>query len=694
MALPTIPHVWAAGMAPRVKCKLFPQSLASGDPRPDRVLLWTRVAVSTASVRMQVSTDARFGLVEVDRVVPVPIDTDGCVRVRVTGLRPATTYFYRFVLDTDEGALTTRTGRTRTAPAAGESRPLRFAFLSCQDYGGRWYNTLLPLLDMELDGVIHLGDFIYETAGDPGFQNASDERRIRFDDVEGALLLGAAGKPFYAARSLDNYRQLHRTFRSDHVLQQLLERAPLMAIWDDHEFSDDCWGEHGTYADGRSSEEDRQRRRNAERAYFEYMPVDLDPQANEAVPAGDALHPNTRLWRSLRFGRNVELWLTDYRSFRPDHLIPEDAFPGALALDRPALEALEGALGATYAQLSPQLLPYLDLGRQEHAAKRAPLREVIAAAYLEQGQDAGRAQERADALVSGPMAYVAVRSWLRVWNERVGPGRQVALPEVPADAHRGLPWLALGKSKLFDSLGSRYFVVAASYDLLAAARAAQGLPSALGPAQAHWLARTMRESDATWKLVASSVSFTSIKLDLARPQLQALEAMAREFYLNVDHWDGFPVERRRLLDEVFDAAGGAILLSGDIHAGFVTQHSDRTVEFTTPAVSSQTIGSILEAAITRDPDTAETGRRLVADLDAMVMSGLPGLRYAQTRRHGAGVLELDEGQARMMFIEAPETACLQEMYAQPARYHALSREQRFSLKADDRRLVAGWSGAR
>lgn len=691
MALPVIPHAWATGGAPRIDRTQFPQSLASGDPRPDQVLLWTRVSTAATSLRLQVATDDRFSLVKVDRAVPVPGDTDGCVRVRVTGLQPATTYFYRFVIDSDTGAVSTPTGRTRTAPAADQSRAQRFAFLSCQDYGGRWYNTLLPLLEMDLDGVIHLGDFIYETAGDPGFQNASDARSIRFDDLAGALPLGSDDKRFYAARSLDNYRQLHRTFRSDPVLQQLLERAPLMAIWDDHEFSDDCWRDHGTYTDGRSSESNLRRRRDAERAYFEYMPVDVDPESDEAVPALEALHPNTRLWRSLRLGRNVELWLTDYRSFRPDHLIPEDAFPGALALDRPLLESLEGALGMSYAQLAPQLLPYLDLGRQEHAALRAPLREVIAAAYVEQGEKLEQARARADALVTAPMAHVALQGWLKERNQRVGPDQQVAAPELPEDADRGLPWLALGKTRLFDSVGSRYFVVAPAYDLLASARAAQGLPSALGPTQAQWLASTMRASDATWKLVASSVSFTSIKLDLARPQLQAPEAMRREFYLNVDHWDGFPVERRQLLDEVFDAAGGAILLSGDIHAGFVTQHSARTVEFTTPAVSSQTIASILEAAITRDPATADTGRRLVADLDATVMAGLPGLRYAQTRRHGVGVLELDQGQARMRFIEAPETACLQELYSQPARYRALSSEQRFSLAAYDRRLREGWA---
>lgn len=686
LALPIVPRAWAAGAAPRIDRTRFPQSLACGDPRPDRVLLWTRVVGSAPKLRLQAAEDEGFAQVVLDRAVAVPADTDGCVRVRVTGLQPGTRYFYRFVIDAGTGAVASPTGRTRTAPAADAAAPLRLAFLSCQDYGGRWYNTLLPLLDLELDGIVHLGDFIYETAGDPGFQSASDERSIHFDDLAGALPLGTRGKRYYAARSLDNYRQLHRSFRSDEVLQRLLERAPLIAVWDDHEFSNDCWADHGTYDDGRSIEADSQRRRNAERAYFEYMPVDLDPEGDERVPEQAALYPNTRLWRTLRFGRDVELWLTDYRSFRPDHLIPEDAFPGALALDRPALEALGDALGKPYAALAPQLLPYLDPSQPEHAALRAPLRQAIAAAYVEQGLTAEAAQHRAEALVGAPLAYAAVAGLLQGWNTTAPEARAVPVPTPPTDADRGLPWLALGKTKLFDSTGARYFVVAPSYELLAAARAAQGLPSALGEAQSAWLARTMRGSDATWKLVASSVSFTSIKLDLARPQLQAPEAMRHVFYLNVDHWDGFPVERARLLGEVFDAAGGAIVLSGDIHAGFATQHTPRTVEFTAPAVSSQTIGSILASAMTRDPATAETGRRLVADLDAIIRAGLPGLRYAQTRRHGVGVLELDGGQARMRFIEAPESACRERMYDRPQAYRALTAERRFRIDADDRTL--------
>lgn len=692
LSVPFAPSVWAARNAPRTDRARFPQSLASGDPRPDRVLLWTRVAGDASSLRVQMSVDEDFAQVMLDRAVEIPSDTDGCVRVRVTGLRPGTGYYYRFVIDAVDGAIASPTGRTRTAPAPDAVAPLRFAFLSCQDYGGRWYNSLLPLLDMELDGIVHLGDFIYETAGDPGFQSQSAERSIAFDDIAGALPLGSHDKRFFAARSLDNYRQLHRTFRTDPVLQELLARAPLMAIWDDHEFSDDCWTDHGTYSDGRQDESDLHRRRNAERAYFEYMPVDLDPEADERVPELSALYPGTKLWRSLRFGRDVELWLTDYRSFRPDHLIPEDAFPGALALDRPTLEKLGSALGKPYAALAPQLLPYLDATLPQHAALREPLREAIKAAYLKEGQNAANAQLRADTLVAAPLAYAAVTGLLQAFNAAAPQAQQVPLPVAPADADRGLPWLALGKTRLFDSVGSRYFVVAPTYELLAAARALQGLPSAYGEAQSAWLAETFVASDATWKLVASSVSLTSIKLDLSRPELQAPANLRHTFYLNVDHWDGFPVERNKLLRDVFDAGGGAIVLSGDIHAGFVTQHTARTVEFTAPAVSSETIGGILESAITRDPATADTGRRLVANLDEVIRAGLPGLRYAQTRRHGVGVLELDAGQAKMSFIEAPDSACRERMYERPQAYRALTSEHRFHLAADDRTLHADDEG--
>ncbi|HLM52583.1 MAG TPA: PhoD-like phosphatase N-terminal domain-containing protein, partial [Pseudoxanthomonas sp.] len=137
MAVPAIPAAWASRGGLEVDRARFPQSVASGDPRPDRVLLWTRLAGGPTPLRLQVSTDEGFGRVDVDRLLQAPADSDGCVRVRVTGLAPGTTYFYRFVAD-DGNARSSPTGRTRTAPAPDAAAPLRFAFLRCQDYGGRW----------------------------------------------------------------------------------------------------------------------------------------------------------------------------------------------------------------------------------------------------------------------------------------------------------------------------------------------------------------------------------------------------------------------------------------------------------------------------------------------------------------------------------------------------------------------------
>ena len=662
----------------------FPQSVASGDPRPDRVLLWTRITDDPAPsrVRVQVADDPAFTALRVDRDVAVYGDSDGCVKVRITGLQPGTGYHFRFLLDDGEQFVASPIGRTRTAAAADADVPVRFAFMSCQDFGGRWYNTLLPLLEQELDFVLHLGDFIYETVGAPGFQSVSAERSITFDDRAGAIALGDADSDYFAARSLSNYRQLHRSFRSDPVLQALLERVPLVAIWDDHEFSDDCWQDNGTYADGAHSERDGERRRNAEQAYFEYLPVDVDSGGDDGLPvARDRLFPKTKIWRDLRFGRNLHLLLTDYRSARPDHLIPEDAFPGALIFDRAALHQRLPELGLRYTELEPSLIPYLDLDTPAFAPLRAPLRAVLEQAYLAAGQSGEDAARRADAAAKGQIALPALNQFLAAYNANAPTSQQVALPPADADYERGLPWLALGKTRLFDAIGSRYFVVKDSYDLYVALRGLDGIGSAYGSEQAAWLSKTLSASDANWKVVASSMSFTSLVLDLARPELQAPAAMRRQFYLNVDQWDGFPQERKQLLDNVFDKAGGVIVLSGDIHAGFVTQHSAHTVEFTTPAVSSETLKGILARSVGGIPDapSRRTGEHMVAQLDELLMHGFDALRYANTDHHGVGVLALDGVQVDVRLLELPGDACQQRLYDAPRQLRALSEERRFSV---------------
>jgi alkaline phosphatase D len=665
--------------------RYFPQSVASGDPRPDRVLLWTRVAGSGTlpAVLLQVADDNRFSAVHSSRALMPSAEHGGCLRLRLTGLQPGRDYYYRFLVETDQGWRSSPVGRTRTAPSADSDAPLRFALLSCQDYGGRWYNSLLPLLNESLDFLLHVGDFIYETAGDPSFQGDGPERRIVFDDLAGALQMGSTDRPYFAARSLDNYRQLHRTVRSDEVIQALLERAPLVAIWDDHEFADDSWQDVATHFDGRSNEQDRERRRNSEQAWMEYMPVDLDALDEDGgVPPREALFPALRIWRGLRFGRVLDLSLTDSRSERPDHLVPEDAFPGEVIFDEAELRQRLPDVGIEFASIEGSLLPWIDLALPEHAALRPTLVGLLTAGYTAEGLDSAAAAARAQSAAQGRIALPVLSALLQRWNASAPEAMRVPLPAAESAGGRGLAWASLGKTGLFSSVGSRYFVVQAPWQAVAALRAAEATP--FSAAQRDWLLQRLRDSDAVWKAVASSISFTPIELDLSLPELGAPPLLARRFLLNVDHWDGFPDARRSLIEQ-FESAGGALLLSGDIHAAFATQHAPRTVELTTPAISSTTLADILSREVEREPATAEVGRRMVDGLDALIVHGDPRVALARTREHGVVLVEADRHSLRARFLCQSNAANGTRLYDAPDRVPD-RREHVFEIDAASRAL--------
>jgi len=661
---------------------LFPQAVASGDPTSTSVVVWTRLAPAAwgRELVLQVSEDSGFGALRVERAFAVGADTDGCLKVRVENLDPGRTWHYRFIVVGSHGDAASPRGRTITTPADDDDRDLHLAVLSCQDFSGRWYNSLLPLLDAPLDAIVHLGDFIYETTADPSFQS-DDGRRVVFDDADGALGLGDGG--FQAARSLDNYRQLHRVYRTDPALQALLAKAPLIAVWDDHEFADDAWQDVATFHDGRRDERDAERRRASEQAWFEYMPVDVGGGFEGVAVDAAALHPATRIWREFRFGRRASLTMTDYRSARPDHLVPEDAFPGAIAVDEPTLRDALPRIGETFEAWAPKLQPYVALGAPEYRRWRRPLARALRRAYAAEGLGADEVDARVEAILSAPMALPVANAILARHDASAwffldaGP-----IPEVPG-LPRGLSWAGVGKSRLFDAVGSRYFVFADGYGLLARLRAAgiegatgQRLGSALGEAQAAWLAEApTRNAHTRWRLVGSSVSFTPLRLDLRRPELQAPAAWAHEVLLNVDHWDGFPVEREAWLDR-FDREG-AVLLSGDIHASLASQHRPRVVEFTVPAVSSKCLGDILERNVTGDAATREAGQRLAAALDPLLRHGYAGLRYAQTRRNGSLLLRIGADALEARYFEFDGALAGECLYEQPARWRAAVQEHRF-----------------
>ena len=320
---------------------------------------------------------------------------------------------------------------------------------------------------------------------------------------------------------------MYRFYRSDPLLQQLHERFPFVNIWDDHEYSDDCWGATGTYFDGRRDEFDPPRRVNAEKAFFEYVGVDGGADAGGEVDLSSRpLYPNARLYRELRYGGNLHLLLTDYRSFRPDHLIPEDAFPGTVAVDRAALTALLGAQGIPYEAVKANFSPYVDLAAPPaglealFAAYRQILTGVLTVAYVQEGLAPAQASAKALGKITGKLDAQVVNALLASYNADPTTSPKVPLLDaaVLATLDRGISFAIMGKTALFSSLGARYFVVRPTFDLYAAYRTLllqdAAAENAYGDDQRTWLESALQQSDARWKVVTNSTSLTSMILDL------------------------------------------------------------------------------------------------------------------------------------------------------------------------------------
>ena len=174
---------------------------------------------------------------------------------------------------------------------------------------------------------------------------------MEFRDLDGVITVHpGADNEYRAAASLDNYRQLYQVYRGDRGLQRVHERFPMLCVWDDHEFSDDCWGANGTFFDGEVDELDVPRRKAANQAWFEYMPVDYADDPTFRYDPSATYPEDLRIYRDVAWGDHAHLVLTDLRSYRTDHLVPEDAFPGHVCMTE---EQLVGALGAV-----PDSAPY------------------------------------------------------------------------------------------------------------------------------------------------------------------------------------------------------------------------------------------------------------------------------------------------------------------------------------------------
>src|SRR5499433_1379647 len=167
--------------------ELFPEGVASGDPDSNSVLLWTRRAPQPKPAQelvVEVALDQTFQHVIATKKVSISADADWTCRVLVGGLKPAQVYWYRF---TDSDGNGSRVGRTITAPAADDHRPVRFAFVSCQNTNLGALNAYRRMIYEDeranesdrLGFVLHLGDFIYEMVWYPEDRPTYYDRKVR-----------------------------------------------------------------------------------------------------------------------------------------------------------------------------------------------------------------------------------------------------------------------------------------------------------------------------------------------------------------------------------------------------------------------------------------------------------------------------------------------------------------------------------
>jgi alkaline phosphatase D len=284
----------------------FAHGIASGDPLPDGVLLWTRVTPTPEAtpgsgvgpdveVRWEVATDSAFAAIVAFGSVPTGPGRDHTVKVEANGLAPATTYYYRFTLD----GVVSDAGRTRTAPATNaDVSKLRLGLVSCSNWQAGYFSAYRHLAARtDLDGVLHVGDYLYEY------------------QVGGFGARGVTIRPHEPATemlSLSDYRRRHAQYKTDPDLKALHAAQPWFITWDDHEYSNDTW------QDGAENHQPNEgpwssRKAAARQAYFEWMPVRQGP--------------NGEIYRRFRWGRLAELSMLDLRTYRSKQTTPSSGDP-------------------------------------------------------------------------------------------------------------------------------------------------------------------------------------------------------------------------------------------------------------------------------------------------------------------------------------------------------------------------------
>jgi alkaline phosphatase D len=317
-----IPNVWRVTSRPRFADDPFQLGVASGDPTASGGVLWTRLAPRPlepeggmeglrTTVTWEVADDEGFTKIVKKGTATAAPELSYSVHVNLDGLPPDRWYFYRF----QSGGATSTVGRFRTAPAEGARTPLSLGVASCQHWEQGLFTALGHLAREEIDLVTHLGDYIYEYAGNP--------RSVRTH----------AGLEI---RTVDDYRRRYAQYKSDPHLQAAHARCPWVVTWDDHEVDNNyagLIGENGV----ESVEQMRARRAAGYQAWWEHQPVNV-PRAQSWA--------DLTITRSINWGALARFWVLDTRQYRDDQACND----GTQALCDTARDPRRGLLGAAQEQ--------------------------------------------------------------------------------------------------------------------------------------------------------------------------------------------------------------------------------------------------------------------------------------------------------------------------------------------------------
>jgi alkaline phosphatase D len=635
--LATAGHPGAAA-APRAMTSgryRFPQGVASGDPQPDGVVLWTRVEAIDPSdedveVRVQISQTPDFSNIALDEMLTATIASDHTLRLVVQGLEPDSIYYYRFSAGGDQSRL----GRTRTAPLPDAERPTRFAFASCQNYEQGFYGAWARMLaddhaaptEQQIDFILFLGDFIYEVRGDRWDANMQNPKWLKDADGRERIFppFPNGSKPWPStswnknpgatnAVSLADYRFLYRLYLSDPNLQAARARWPFISTWDDHEFTNDAWQAHDTYFDA-GGKPAQKRKVVANQAWFEFIPAlltGMPDRGRVANPARDFkwvevknsaflgsqqdwIDPNSdnraalesmTIYRTLRWGKTLEVILTDNRSYKSPS-------PKPPPIDGQALPAIE-------------TVKLLDLGRSANDGD--------------------------------PPATIP----------------DTEIPNPRRQSPRG---------------------------------------SVLGPVQKQWFKDVLKESDARWKIWANAFPAMPLRLNIGDFWFSGME----NSLLGIDGWNGYPSERRELMEFIRDnGVSNVVACAGDHHmhmAGVLLDDPDAdianavAVEFTCAGISTEPVFMGAErgsrsSSVFHSVIAYESGDEWVENFNLALLGGVnaaiarawtgsswlsdlwwnekanPGLTYVDTNANGYGVMSVNAGriEANMVTTGNPET---------------------------------------